>query len=260
MISIPVARRFCAATFLWLCIAGTASAEPCRSERFEEASYTVCSFDLERADLRMFWRSAEGTPYATFEALGAALSRHGLTLQFAMNGGMYGDDLSPIGLLIENGKELHPANTTEVQGEPGSIPNFYKKPNGVFYLTDGEAGVMTTEAFLKSRPAADFATQSGPMLVIDNEIHPAFIVGSSDRKQRNGVGACSPTEVHFAISEGRVNFHDFARFFRDRLGCANALFLDGGSAPGLYAPELDRNDAPGHGGYGPIIGAVVPAP
>lgn len=250
----------CAAAMLWLFLAAPALAEPCRSESFEGDSYTVCSFDLKRADLRVFWRSAAGTPYATFDALREALSRRGLALQFAMNGGMYGDDLSPIGLLIEDGNELRPANTAEVQGEPGSIPNFYKKPNGVFYLADGEAGVMATEAFLEARSAADFATQSGPMLVIDGEIHPAFIVGSSDRKQRNGVGVCSPAEVHFAITEGRVNFYDFARFFRDGLGCANALFLDGGSAPGLYAPELDRNDSPGHGGYGPIIGAVAPAP
>ena len=94
------------------------------------------------------------------------------------------------------------------------------------------------------------------MLVIDGDIHPAFIVGSTDRKPRNGVGVSSPTEVHFVITEGRVNFHDFARFFRDRLGCDDALFLDGGSAPALYAPELDRNDSPGHGGFGPIIGVV----
>ena len=34
------------------------------------------------------------------------------------------------------------------------------------------------------------------------------------------------------------------------------MFLDGGEAPGLYAPELGRNDPPGHGGYGPIIAVV----
>ena len=27
-------------------------------------------------------------------------------------------------------------------------------------------------------------------------------------------------------------------------------------APGLYAPELGRNDGPGHGGFGPIIAVV----
>jgi uncharacterized protein YigE (DUF2233 family) len=74
-------------------------------------------------------------------------------------------------------------------------------------------------------------------------IHPAFIVNSTDRKMRNGVGVTSTTEVHFVITKDRVSFYDFARFFRDGLGCRNALFLDGGVAPGLYAPELGRNPA-----------------
>ena len=70
-------------------------------------------------------------------------------------------------------------------------------------------------------------------------------------------GISSPTEVHFVITKGWINFYEFARFFRDGLGCSNALFLDGGEAPWLYAPELGRNDAPGHGGYGPIIAGEV---
>jgi uncharacterized protein YigE (DUF2233 family) len=169
---------------------------------------------------------------------------------------MYGDDFAPIGLYIEDGRELVPANATTVPGEGAAVPNFYKKPNGVFYIGDDEAGILETGRFLDAKPEADFATQSGPMLVIDGKIHPAFIDGSTDRKPRDGVGMSSPTQVHFAISEERVNFFDFARFFRDKLGCDDALFLDGGSAPGLYAPALGRDDPPGHGGYGPIIGVV----
>lgn len=239
---------------LLLMTSGWAAAAPCRGETFEGARYTVCSFDLNQTDLRMFWRSAGGDPYRTFPALAQALAGQELTLQFAMNGGMYDDDLSPIGLYVEEGRQLVDANTRSVEKKPE--PNFYKKPNGVFYLDGDEAGVMTTEAFLNVRPETRFATQSGPMLVIDGAIHPAFIVGSTDRKPRNGVGVSSADQVHFAISEDRVNFHDFARFFRDALGCPDALFLDGGTAPGLYAPELGRSDQPGHGGYGPIIGAV----
>ena len=173
-----------------------------------------------------------------------------------MNGGMYRSDSRPVGLYIEDGRELAPVNTISLTGAPSQIPNFYKKPNGVFYLGDNEAGILETGSFLAERPSAKYATQSGPMLVIDGAIHPAFIVGSTDRKPRNGVGVSSPTEVHFVITNGWVNFHEFARFFRDGLGCDSALFLDGGVASGLYAPELGRNDAPGHGGYGPIIGAV----
>jgi uncharacterized protein YigE (DUF2233 family) len=235
---------------------GTAHGEPCRNESFEGASYIVCSFDLTKDDLRIYWRRDDGRPYRTFAALAEDLERKGKSLRFAMNGGMYRSDFRPVGLYIENGRELAPANTITLTGAPSQIPNFYKKPNGVFYIDGGEAGILETERFLAERPGAKFATQSGPVLVIDGAIHPAFIVGSTDRKPRNGVGASSGTDVHFVISQGRVNFHEFARFFRDGLGCNNALFLDGGAAPGIYAPELRRNDPPAHGGYGPIIAAV----
>jgi uncharacterized protein YigE (DUF2233 family) len=248
--------RVAALLLLLVVSAPTAGAAACRGEEFEGARYTICSSDLAKSDLRMFWRSAEGAPYRTFPALAADLAKQGLALSFAMNGGMYDAAFAPIGLYIEAGQELAPANTKIVSGAPAEIPNFYKKPNGVFLVKHGSAAILTTDAFLADPPTADFATQSGPMLVIGGKIHPAFIVGSTDRKVRNGVGLSLPTMVHLAISEDRVNFYDFARFFRDRLGCANALFLDGGTAPGLFAPELDRADAPGHGGYGPIIGVV----
>ena len=246
--------RFLAALPLTIGLASAAAAA-CREEAFEGADYTVCSFDAGQADMRLFWRDESGAPYNTFPALDDAVRGEGLTLEFAMNGGMYGEDFSPIGLYVEAGRELVPANTDSVEGEPGQIPNFSKKPNGVFFFGGGTAGVMETEAFLAARPAAEFATQSGPMLVIDGAIHPAFIDGSTDRKQRNGVGV-NGAEVHFVISEDAVNFHDFARFFLEKLGCEDALFLDGGSAPGIYAPELGRSDRPGHGGYGPIIAVV----
>ena len=120
----------------------------------------------------------------------------------------------------------------------------------------GKAGVLATEKFLAKKPKTAYATQSGPMLVIDGAIHPAFIVNSNDLKPRDGVGVSSATDIHFVISRGSVSFYEFARFFRDRLGVKNALFLDGGLAPGLYAPELKRNDPPAHGGYGPIVAVV----
>ena len=237
-------------------IAGSTSAlaQSCQNETFEDDRYIVCGFDLSDSDIRLFWQNPEGAPYRTFETLANALDLNGMQLEFAMNGGMYGDDLSPIGLHVEDGQALREANTATSKNRPE--PNFFKKPNGVFYIGEGTAGVMTTKVYLASPPDARFATQSGPMLVIDGKLHPAFIVDSDSRKPRNGVCAPSPTEVRFAITVGRVNFHDFGRFVRDHLGCDNALFLDGGSAPGIYAPDLGRDDPPGHGGYGPIIGVV----
>jgi uncharacterized protein YigE (DUF2233 family) len=246
----------CIAILFCLASVVQAKAEPCREQSFKGATYIVCSFDPAKDNLRMFWRGGDGAPYRTFAALAASLNKTGRSLRFAINGGMYDDDLKPVGLYIEDGRTLMPANTKTVSGTPSQIPNFYKKPNGVFYLGGGKAGIVETSRFLAAPPKADYATQSGPMLVVDGKLHPAFIVNSTDRKPRSGVGIASGTAVHFAISKSWVNFHDFASLFRDALGCRDALFLDGGVAAGLYAPELDRNDRPGHGGYGPIIAVV----
>ena len=105
-----------------------AAAAPCRSESFEDAGYTVCSFDLTKDDLRMFWRKrGRARPIATFSALAEALAGRGATPAFAMNGGMYGDDLSPIGLYVEDGSELRQVNTDTVTGEPRPDPEFLQE-------------------------------------------------------------------------------------------------------------------------------------
>ena len=172
---------------------GRAEAAPCRSETFEAASYTVCSFDLAKADLRLFWRKPDG------DALRHVLGARRRT-------GRAGDHAAirherrHVRRRSQPDRPLRRERDRDARGQhghgdgrAGQIPNFYKKPNGVFYVHGEEAGVASTDAFLSDRPAADFATQSGPMLVIEGAIHPAFIVDSTDRKPRNGVGVTSPT-------------------------------------------------------------------
>jgi uncharacterized protein YigE (DUF2233 family) len=226
-------------------IAQTAGpAELCRPFSFEDAGYVVCTVDLRRARLGLFWKGADGEPYGGFERLRQAPEGQGLA--FAMNGGMYHKDASPVGLYVENGRELKRANTADGPG------NFHLKPNGVFYAKGDSAGVLETARFLRQRPPADIATQSGPMLVIDGKIHPKISDEGASRKRRNGVGVRDRHTVVFAISDGPVSFGSFARLFRDGLGCRNALFLDG-SISSLYAPNLGRAD--GLYPMGPIIGA-----
>jgi uncharacterized protein YigE (DUF2233 family) len=253
-------RPIAASLVLLAFAGGAAEAASCGEVAFEGSRYTVCTADPAQSNVRVFWRNSAGAPYRTFGALASELAPGGTELVFAINGGMFTSDYSPLGLYIEDGRELIAANTAD--GPPGvrPVPNFYKKPNGVFYVGAARAGVVETGRFLRDRPPADFATQSGPMLVIDGAIHPAFIVGSSDRRRRAGVGVCGSNAVRFAITEGPVNFHDFALFFRDQLGCPNALYLDGGAGAGLHSPELSRSDWSGHGGYGPIVGVVRSAP
>src|SRR5262245_29832244 len=118
------------------------------------------------------------------------------------------------------------------------------------------AAVAETKAFLKQRPQADLATQSGPMLVINGRLHPRFDRGSTSLKARNGVGVRADGKVIFAVSHGEVSFDAFARLFRDGLNCPNALFLDGGSASSFYAPSLNS-----HGNIlslGPLLAVSFP--
>lgn len=244
------------ALFALLITQPAAQSRQCGDESFEGAGYIVCSIDPEMSNLQLFWKDAEGKPYRTFSNLAEAVSDRGQELVFAINAGMYRTDFSPIGLHVEKGEELRPLDTTTLGGPPRQVPNFYKKPNGVFFLDDISAAILPTDAFLDARPDVRFATQSGPMLVIDNELHPALIPGSADRTRRSGVGVCEEGLVRFAVSNGRVNFHEFARLFRDHLSCPSALFLDGGRGAGLYLPEMRRNDFSWHGGYGPIFGLV----
>jgi uncharacterized protein YigE (DUF2233 family) len=224
-------------------------ASPCMAHAFEGADYTVCEIDLRTHELRLFWRDESGVPYG----LPSRLPREadGMPLVVAMNAGMYDAGLAPIGLYIAAGEMLKRANTAEGPG------NFHLKPNGVFFVAGHGAGVLTTERFLETQPAAQLATQSGPMLVIDGEIHPRFLPHSTSRKRRNGIGVRDPQTVVFAISDGIVTFWEFARLFRDGLGIDDALFLDG-TMSSLHVPATGRTDMIRP--MGPMIAAFLAAP
>jgi uncharacterized protein YigE (DUF2233 family) len=226
------------------------AAEPgqnCRKITHESASYVACAFDLRKHDLRLFLNDSDGAPYGSFRALKADLSKQGHTLPFAMNGGMYHRDRSPVGYYVEGRRKLNEAVTGPGPG------NFHMRPNGIFFIEGETVGVMETRAFLKRSRRPDYATQSGPMLVIDGKLHPRFIAGSDFKKRRNGVGIINRHAVVFAISDSAVSFHDLATLFRDRLACRNALFLDG-TISSLHAPEIGRSDFIWP--VGPIIAVV----
>lgn len=220
-----------------LAFAATASAgEACRKVQHLGDGYTVCTFDPTTDDIQLFQNDRDGKPYGSFRALENDLRQDRIYVRFAMNGGMYLDDQSPVGLFIANGRELKAINTNKGWG------NFHLLPNGVFYLLPGRGGVMESKAFVASGIKSFYATQSGPMLVIDGKLHPSFLADSTSLKSRNGVGVTGDGKVMFAVSDGPVRFHDFATLFRDDLGCANALFLDG-SISSLDIPEQQRRDS-----------------
>lgn len=225
--------------------AAAATKGPCQPVEFEGQPYTVCTVDLRRERLRLFWLGADGLPYGSLSSLA---ERQGQRLSFAMNAGMYDKGQAPVGLYVEDGREMKGVSTANGPG------NFHLKPNGVFYVKGDRAGVLDTPRYLRAKPAPDFATQSGPMLVIEGKIHPKISEDGPSQKIRNGVGVRDGGRVAvFAISERPVTFGAFARLFKDSLGSRNALFLDG-SVSSLYAPGLGRSDLSRP--LGPLVGAV----
>ena len=217
----------------------------CNRQSFASSSFTVCQFDASKTSISVRWRNGAGKPYGTLEALKRRLVQDGQTVLFAMNAGMYHEDLSPVGYHVEARQKLKNANTRRGPG------NFHMLPNGIFYIDGPRAGVMETRAFLRRNRRPSFATQSGPMLVINGRIHPRFKPTSEHRKPRNGVGVSRDGRtVYFAISDSVVTFYNFAKLFQLKLKVANALFLDGGSAPQMIAPGISR---PSFAPVGPIV-------
>ncbi|KQT88764.1 hypothetical protein ASG59_14965 [Methylobacterium sp. Leaf466] len=222
------------------------AATPCKPVQSDGETFTVCTVDLRRERLRLFWLDADGLPYSSLSTLA---TKQGSQLGFAMNAGMYDKGQAPVGLYVEEGRELKGVSTANGPG------NFHLKPNGIFYVKGERAGVMETGRYLKTNPKPDFATQSGPMLVVDGKIHPKISTDGPSQKIRNGVGVREDGRTAvFAISERPVTFGAFARLFKDDLGCRNALFLDG-SVSSLYAPSLGRSDLSRP--LGPMVGAVA---
>jgi uncharacterized protein YigE (DUF2233 family) len=206
----------------------------CRSVTHEGALYTVCEADPAKHAIRLAWSKPDGQPYGLLSALPKIDARSGKRLAIAINAGMFDPSFKPVGLYVENGRRLVAANTRAGKG------NFHLRPNGIFYIAGERAGVMETRAYINARPRAELATQSGPMLVIGGKLHPLFVRAGTSRKMRDGVGVTPAGKVVFAISETPVTFAQFGRLYRDALACPDALFLDGGSVPALYAPHLGR--------------------
>lgn len=223
----------------------------CRKLAYQGNIYTVCAVDPRKSTIRLHDLDPRRQPYKSFDALRAKLWSDGIFMRIAMNGGMYQPDFSPVGLYVENGVEKQAINTNPGYG------NFHLLPNGVFYLLPGSAGVMEAKAFAATGIKPAFATQSGPMLVINGKIHPKFDPASTSLKKRNGIGVDRLGRMIWAISEGDVRFYDFATLFRDALGCDNALFLDG-TISALHVPEWQRSDA----AYplGPILTVEITIP
>ena len=246
-------RRLTSALLLFsvLLVGGCSGLRQAASNRLcalqPERPYDIVVIDLKEHALRLFWKDPEGRPFLTIGRLRTWLDAQGDSLIAATNAGIYEPGYVPTGFFVDEGVVRQPLNLADGKG------NFYLKPNGVFALYGEIARIM--ESSLVVEDSAQYALQSGPLLVSDDAVHPAFTEGSRNCRLRSGIGVRRDGAVILAISNGAVNFHDFATFFRDELGCPDALYLDG-TISSLYAPALGRAEPP-RARYATLL-AVIP--
>lgn len=212
----------------------------------EGAKYHLFRIDSpDRAKLQLAWLGADGKPLGDFNGLRRDLALQGKKIAFATNAGIFERGPKPCGLTICEGKVLVPLNLRPGEG------NFYLKPNGVFFLDDKLGpGVMEAAEFARSGLTPRLATQSGPLMLRNGVIHPAFNLKSPNKRLRNAVGVRKKdSQIIFAMSDrddaklGTVTFHQFSRFFL-HLGCEDVLYLDGDISNMLVSPPADARLTP----------------
>jgi Predicted periplasmic protein len=208
--------------------------------------FTTVRFDARTDRIELFLRDDAGQPFKNFDQLKSWLAGKNKQLRFAMNAGMYQVDLSPLGLFVQDGKQISRLNLSDGTG------NFYLKPNGVFFVSESGPRIVESTEYPALAQGVRLATQSGPLLVRNGAFHPSINASSTSRLIRNGVGVSGDT-IMFVISEQPVNFYELAAYFRDELHCPDALYLDG-VVSSLYSDDLKRNDYRAE--LGPIVGVV----
>lgn len=214
----------------------------CTEVTFEDVPLTHCIADPESHRIRAVLADVDGVPHGSLSSFAATVEPE--RIAFAVTGGTFGDDLRAIGYYVEEGERL-----SELDRSDGD-DNFHMKPNGVFFGNDGTWRVLATDSFfatIRDRPR--FGTQSGPMLVIDGKLHPAFENDGPSRTIRNAVGVDAQGRAHFVIAEAPISFGRIARYYRDELKTPQALLLASTNSA-LWDPATGRLD---NGRAGPII-------
>jgi uncharacterized protein YigE (DUF2233 family) len=219
-------------------IAGSA----CSAATFEDVELTHCVADPEQHRIGTGLAPKSGDNFGTIEAWAAGKNEGAIA--FVINGGTFGDDLQPIGYFVSDSDRLVELNRGDGSG------NFYLKPNGVFFGSEGNWRILDSDTFLRTvgdRP--QFGVQSGPMLLIGGKLHPDMQDDGPSRAIRAGVGIDAKGRAHFVISQEPLSFGKLARFYRDTLEVSDALYLDARS-PSLWDPASGRMDG---GRVGPLL-------
>ena len=235
--------------------------EACRKEN----GFIHCAYLNSEVEVSLHLKDENGQFYGNVNTLASTFAKNKQQPLLLMNAGMFHSNLMPVGLYREANRTLVSVDTSTTKSG-----NFYLQPNGIF-IADNQAKKFEIIARTVESPKSplsrglaekgspfippldkggwgDSATQSGPMLLINEKINPLFHSNAKHRQIRNGVGI-SKDSLHFVMSESEVTFHEFADFFKQQ-NCQNALYLDGYVSQ-LKSPTFYKN--PNKSTIGPML-------
>lgn len=100
-----------------------------QKKEFNEDNFISYVIDPQKKAIQFYCEDEKQQIFKSILKLKMWLELHNKKLVFAMNGGMYKQNNSPLGLFIENAKRVNVLNTSQGNG------NFYLKPNGLQKIT-----------------------------------------------------------------------------------------------------------------------------
>jgi uncharacterized protein YigE (DUF2233 family) len=200
---------------------------------YSQGKFIDYTAELNKQQVELRLLDSRGKPIGSFNNLKRELLQEGKVLIFAMNAGIYMENQMPLGLYIENGKVHRQLNTRK-----NLYGNFYLQPNGVFLISNNRAFIIETASFkdFATINKVNFATQSGPILLMNKKINPSLMLYGNNKLVRNAVCLSSENRVSFSISKQPVSFTELATHLKEDLDCHSALYLDG-SISGVYLKE-----------------------
>lgn len=175
--------------------------------------------------IKMISQDEEGETFGSIGRLESLLHHDHKTLLFAMNGGMFTPDTTPVGLYVEE-KELITPRAGLIGSGNFNMGFGPERSNGVFVINDDGTAEVKKSSDIASIEMMRYATQSGPLLLYDGVINPNFGINSPNRVRRNGVGVTRDNDVVMIMADN-VTFYELSSIFRDVFDCDDAVYMDG---------------------------------
>lgn len=186
---------------------------------FDGISYDVFVISIDTINIKKFKviENLQGVENKIFN------SQYSKNEHFSINACISDTKCKPIGYYVNDYKEIQQVNSSN-----NGQGNFYIKPNGALLIMDNDIIICKTSEISKySNIRIGF--QSGPMLLINDEINSSFNINSQNKNIRCGAGIYEINKksyLVFAISSVLVTFYEISRFFKEKYNCTYAICLE----------------------------------